>query len=114
MGTVAIIVDILIGLVAVVSALHFGATIYAKGMIAGMKKEASGWMNAIGKVSPPNWQSLPSPSGLDAERSKEARKLYVDTYKTALDVIKKEIATNRIDALTEEFLKGIEESVGPS
>ena len=112
MGT--IIVDILIVIVLVVLALHFGATLYAKGMIAGMKKEASGWMNAIGKVSPPNWQSLPSPVGLDAERSKEARKLYVDTYKTALDVIKKEIATNRIDALTEELLKGIEESVGPS
>lgn len=112
MGT--IIVNILILIVLVVVAISLGGRLYAKGMIAGMKREANGWMNAITKVTPPNWQSLPAPSGLDPERSKEARKLYVDTYKTALDAIKQEIALNRIDALTEEFLKGIEESGGPN
>ena len=112
MGT--IIVNILILIVLVVVAISLGGRLYAKGMIAGMKREANGWMNAITKVTPPNWQSLPAPSGLDPERSKEARKLYVDTYKTALDAIKQEIALNRIDALTEEFLKGIEESGEPS
>jgi hypothetical protein len=104
----AIIVYILITIVLVVISVYLGGILYMKGMLAGMRREADQWMNAIGKVTPPNWQSLPSPAGVDPEQSKEARKLYVDTYKTALDLIKREIANNRIDALTEEFLKEIE------
>jgi hypothetical protein len=105
---VGTVIDILIGIVLLVIVAYLGGYLYMKGVIAGMRREALGWMDAISKVTPPNWQSLPSPAGVDPEQSKEARKLYVDTYKTALDVIRKEIALNRVEALTDEFLRDAE------
>jgi hypothetical protein len=93
-----------------------GAVLYMKGYKAGMQSEAKDWINAINKVTPPNWQSLPTPEGADPEKSKEFRKLYVDTFKIALDVIKEEIAANRLETLMKniaDFAAGKEPNRDP-
>ena len=77
--------------------------IFMRGFRAGMQHEAKGWVDAITKVTPPNWQSIPTPPGYDAERAKAAAQVYVEAFKVALDVIKEEIAMNRIDALSKEL-----------
>lgn len=102
-----IIVQILITLVLMVIAYFAGASLYLKGWIAGMKKEAMGWVDALNKVQPPNWQSLPHPPGYDRERAEAAAKVYVEAFRVALDVIKEEIAVNRMNALIKEFGEGM-------
>jgi len=79
--------------------------LYTKGFVAGARSEAQGWLDAINKIIPPNWQSLPDVPDVDPEQSKEVRKLYVNTFKFALDIIKEEIAMNRIAAIATDVAK---------
>jgi hypothetical protein len=93
----------LVNFMVLVVACLAGAVLYMKGYRAGMQSEAKDWIAAINKVTPPNWQSLPTPDGADPEKSKEFRKLYVDTFKICLDVIKEEIAMNRLETLAKDI-----------
>lgn len=97
------IVQILITLVLAFIAWVTAQIIFLRGFRAGMQHEAKGWVAAVNKVAVPNWQSIPTPHGADAERAKAAALVYVEAFKVALDVIKEEIAMNRIDALMKEL-----------
>lgn len=109
---VGAIVPILISIVLAFIAWMSAQVIFMKGFRAGMQHEAKGWIDAINKVTPPNWQSIPTPPGYDAERAKAAAQVYVEAYKVALDVIKEEIAMNRIEALAKELSDLVEEIEG--
>jgi ribonuclease D len=76
-----------------------------KGYHEGVQKEAQNWVDAINKVTVPNWQSLPIPPGTTPEQAQIAAKIYVEAYKVALDTIKEEIAMNRINSLLDEMQK---------
>lgn len=78
---------------------------YMKGFLAGMQHETKGWIDAIMAVKPPNWQSLPldGHDGWDREKVEGANKVYAAAFRVALDVIREEIAVNRITALAREF-----------
>jgi hypothetical protein len=71
----------------------------------GMQEEAQQWVNAIQKIKVPNWQSLPPTDfGMqDPERAKLAAQVYVVAYQCCLDVIKEEIAMNRIEAMADQL-----------
>lgn len=76
-----------------------------KGFNEGMMSEAKQWVAAIEKVRVPNWQSMPVPPGEDPERAKLAAQIYVEAFKVALDVIKEEIAVNRLNAIVVDIQK---------
>jgi len=100
--------QIAITIVIAVIAVYAMGCMYMKGFIAGMRHETKGWVDAIAKVQPPNWQSLPvdGHEGWDREKVESANKIYVAAFKVALDVIKEEIAVNRMTALLAEFADG--------
>jgi hypothetical protein len=104
-----IALQIAITAVLIVIAVYALKSMYLKGFISGMQYEAKAWAEAIGKVQPPNWQSLPVGEhlGYDKERIEGANKVYVAAFKVALEVIKEEIAANRIMALAVEFESGL-------
>lgn len=79
---------------------------YQKGYRQGMVDESAHWCDALEKVTPPNWQSLPDPDGADKQRSENFRKIYVDTFKTALQAIRAEIVVNRVEALKQVLISG--------
>lgn len=107
-----IVVQIAITLVIAFIAWMSAQVIFLRGFRAGMQHEAKGWVDAVNKVTPPNWQSIPTPPGYDVERAKAAAQVYVEAYKVALDVIKEEIAMNRIEALAKELSEMVEEMEG--
>jgi hypothetical protein len=75
-----------------------------QGYNQGTQDEAQQWIDAINKVQVPNWQSLPPGEfNGDPEKAKLAAQIYVAAYKCCLDVIKEEIALNRISAMAEEL-----------
>jgi len=41
-----------------------------------MIDEGGKWFDALDKVKPPNWQSLPDPEGVDKEQSEKFRKVW--------------------------------------
>jgi len=102
-----VIAQIAVSVVVLCATCYAIGAMYLKGYFAGMRKEAVGWIEAIEKIKPPNWQSLPI-AGRDQPKEKieETNKLYVATFKVALDVIKEEIAQNRLAALAEDVKKG--------
>jgi hypothetical protein len=81
---------------------------YAKGYRAGMVDEGAKWFDALDKVQPPNWQSLPDPEGMDKQQSEESRKQYVDSFKLALGAVRVEVIVARIESIKEEVLKSIQ------
>ena len=90
----------------VIITCYVGSSVYMKGYLAGMRKEAFSWIEAIGKVTPPNWQSLPfTGSNLSSEMQKDANKMYAMSFRIALDIIKDEIAENRLASLLAEVEK---------
>jgi len=81
-----------------------GRLVYLKGLVDGTRREAKEWMEAIEKVTPPNWQSLPIQSdSLERAKLEEANKVYAAAFRIALGVIKEEIAVNRFTALIEDL-----------
>lgn len=76
-----------------------------QGYTQGTIDEAKQWVDAIAKVKVPNWQSLPPASDTDPEKQKLAAQVYVAAFACALDVIKEEIAMNRIEAMVDEVKK---------
>jgi hypothetical protein len=86
--------------------VQLGIRLYVQGFSAGMRKEAKCWIDAIQKVTPPNWQSLPLPEGLERKTAEEANKVYAAAFKVALEIIKEEIAVNRLDAIVDDITKG--------
>ena len=74
-----------------------------QGYTQGTIDEAKQWVDAITKVKCPNWQSLPPVPGEDPEKQKLAAQVYVAAFNCALDVIKEEIAMNRIEAMVDEM-----------
>jgi hypothetical protein len=107
-----IVIQIAITLVLALIAWVSSQVIFMKGFRAGMQHEAKGWVDALTKVTPPNWQSIPTPPGYDADRAKAAAQVYVEAFKVALDVIKEEIAMNRIEALAKELSVLAQETEG--
>jgi hypothetical protein len=81
---------------------------WKRGYQKGMQYEAKAWMDAFRKIQPPNWQSLPDPTGVTGEESVAQRKLYVEAYTTALTSIQIEMVVNRLEALKQEILKELE------
>lgn len=79
--------------------------VYQQGYRAGMVDEAKAWFNAVEKIQPPNWQSLPDPEGTKGEESVASRKEYVDNFKRALTSVKLEVAINRMQALADDIIK---------
>ena len=81
-----------------------------QGYNQGTQDEAQQWIAAINKVQVPNWQSIPPGefSG-DPEKAKLAAQIYVAAYKCCLDVIKEDIAMNRIEAMVDDLKKLIAE-----
>jgi hypothetical protein len=100
--------QIAVTVVITVIAVYLMGSMHMKGFMAGMRREAQGWIDAIAKVQPPNWQSLPvdGHGGLDREKVEGANKVYVAAFKVALDVIKEEIAVNRMAALLKDLEDG--------
>jgi len=92
-------------IVLAVIAVYALKLMWLKGFVAGMQHEMRGWADAIAKVQPPNWQSLPvdGRDGLDREKVEGANKVYAAAFRVALDVIKEEIAVNRMAALVKEL-----------
>jgi len=81
-----------------------------QGYNQGCMDEARHWIAAVNKVTVPNWQSLPpQPGNADPERQKLAAQIYVTAYKCALDVIKEEIAMNRLEAMVDDLKKFVAE-----
>jgi hypothetical protein len=76
-----------------------------QGYTQGTIDEAEQWVDAIAKVKCPNWQSLPPAPNTDPEKQKLAAQVYVAAFNCALDVIKEEIAMNRIEAMMDEVKK---------
>jgi len=104
-GVIAVAV---IGVVVLVlNKLAFSAE-FQRGYKQGMMDEGGKWFDALEKVKPPNWQSLPDPEGVDKEQSEKFRKVYVDTFKTALGAVKTEIIMTRLEDLRQQVLKSIE------
>jgi hypothetical protein len=100
-----IALQIAITAVLIVIAVYALKMMWLRGFVAGMQHETKGWIDAIAKVQPPNWQSLPIDGHGDWDREKieGANKVYAAAFKVALDVIKEEIAVNRMTALVAEF-----------
>ena len=86
------------------TALHLGVRLYCRGFLAGMRREADCWCDAMSKLKPPNWQSMPLTVDGDREKSEHVNKVYAAAYRAVLDVIREEIVTNR----TAAFLADVE------
>jgi hypothetical protein len=104
----------IIGYIAVTIILVFIQTIFmrlmkAQGYNQGSMDEAKQWVDAINKIQAPNWQSMPVPHGTDPEKAKFAAQIYVESFKIALEVIKEEIAMNRLTAMVDDLKKLIAE-----
>ncbi len=81
-----------------------GRLVYLKGCLDGTHQEAKQWLEAIDKVTPPNWQSLPIQSdSLEKAKLEEANKVYAAAFKIALGVIREEIAVNRLAAMLKDM-----------
>lgn len=106
----------IIGWIAVTCIIVFVVTtvmriVKMQGYHQGTMDEAQQWVNAISKVTVPNWQSLETVPGTDQdpEKRKLAAQVYVAAFACALDVIKEEIALNRIEAMADDLKKLIAE-----
>lgn len=106
----------IVGFIAVTLIILFVQTIILRivkfqGYNQGTMDEAKQWIAAINKVQVPNWQSLPAdPSMTDPEKQKLAAQIYVAAFKCCLDVIKEEIAMNRVEAMVDELKELIKEN----
>jgi len=100
-----IVVQLAITAVIAVIATYALKAMYLRGFIAGMQHEAKAWADAVMAVKPPNWQSLPidGHEGWDREKIEGANKVYAGAFRVALDVIREEIAVNRMAALVKDF-----------
>ena len=100
---------VLIAILGFVVAFIAFKVVWLAGFMAGKDHEATMWLGAIDKITPPNWQSLLIGRGEieDPEKLEMANRVYAAAYRTALDHIKMDIALIRREAL--EKLKAAEE-----
>lgn len=76
---------------------------YIKGRVEGKQEEAMEWCKAYDAIQVPNWQSLPIPRDVDRDKQIEANKVYVEVFRTAKEIIGRELVANRVDAIREEW-----------
>lgn len=82
------------------------ARIYARGFVSGMRREAAGWMEAMTRVRPPNWQSLPHRHPDDRQLSEDFNKLYASAYGMVFGQVFEDLMAARSEALAEDIRRG--------